>query len=141
MPGHGGSPAELLRVDATLGDIAGLVLALADHLGIERFAYAGISMGGAAGLWLAMYHPDRVASLMLVSTSARFHRVHSGGRRSRNGTRRSPVTAPPAMSRASPCAGPFWATEVLLQSATYCGVPAANTTFTIANRMMEENGN
>uniref|UniRef100_UPI0038992969 4-carboxymuconolactone decarboxylase n=1 Tax=Amycolatopsis rhabdoformis TaxID=1448059 RepID=UPI0038992969 len=29
--------------------------------------------------------------------------------------------------------------EVLLQSAVYCGVPAANTAFTIANRIMEEN--
>ncbi|MEV6900003.1 4-carboxymuconolactone decarboxylase [Amycolatopsis sp. NPDC051372] len=30
--------------------------------------------------------------------------------------------------------------EVLLQSAIYCGVPAANTAFTIANRIMAENG-
>ncbi|MEV6900004.1 alpha/beta fold hydrolase [Amycolatopsis sp. NPDC051372] len=46
LPGHGGSPAELLPVEATVGDIAGLVLALADHLGIARFAYAGTSLGG-----------------------------------------------------------------------------------------------
>ncbi|MEV8615392.1 3-oxoadipate enol-lactonase [Amycolatopsis sp. NPDC051373] len=72
LPGHGGSPAELLPVEATVGDIAGLVLALADHLGIARFAYAGTSLGGAIGTWLAVHHPDRVASLMLVSTSAHF---------------------------------------------------------------------
>jgi 4-carboxymuconolactone decarboxylase len=30
--------------------------------------------------------------------------------------------------------------EVLLQSAIYCGVPAANSAFAIANRVLEEDG-
>ncbi|MFI5613238.1 3-oxoadipate enol-lactonase [Amycolatopsis sp. NPDC051903] len=72
LPGHGRSPAGLLPAFATVGDIAGLVLALADRLGIDRFAYAGISLGGAVGTWLAVNHPDRVTSLMLICTSARF---------------------------------------------------------------------
>lgn len=55
-----------------VGELAGLVLELADHLGIDRFRYAGISLGGAVGAWLAVHHPDRVDSLALVCTSARF---------------------------------------------------------------------
>lgn len=41
LPGHGGSSAGLIGPGATVGDLADLVIALADALGIERFAYAG----------------------------------------------------------------------------------------------------
>lgn len=43
LPGHGGSAPGLIGPGATVGDLADLVLALADSLGIERFAYAGVS--------------------------------------------------------------------------------------------------
>ncbi|GCD42072.1 4-carboxymuconolactone decarboxylase [Streptomyces paromomycinus] len=56
----------------TVAGLGGLVLALADSLGIDRFAYAGISLGGAVGAWLAVHHPERIASLALVCSSARF---------------------------------------------------------------------
>ncbi len=72
LPGHGGSPAELIGPGATVADLAGLVLALADALGIDRFAYAGVSLGGAVGLHLAARHPERVTSLALVCTSLHF---------------------------------------------------------------------
>ncbi|MHA6765200.1 bifunctional 3-oxoadipate enol-lactonase/4-carboxymuconolactone decarboxylase PcaDC [Streptacidiphilus sp. PAMC 29251] len=73
LPGHGGSPADLLPgTGATIADLGTLVLALADRLGIERFAYAGVSLGGAVGLWLAVHHPERVSSLALVCSSAHF---------------------------------------------------------------------
>jgi 3-oxoadipate enol-lactonase/4-carboxymuconolactone decarboxylase len=74
LPGHGGSPAALLPPDggATIADLAALVLRLADAHGWERFAYAGISIGGAVGLHLAAHHPDRVASLAVVCSSAHF---------------------------------------------------------------------
>ena len=36
------------------------MLDLADSLGIDRFAYAGVSLGGAVGLHLAVHHPERV---------------------------------------------------------------------------------
>lgn len=49
LPGHGGSAADLIGAGATVGDLAGLVLALADSLGIERFAYAGVSLGVRSG--------------------------------------------------------------------------------------------
>ena len=72
LPGHGGSPADLIGPGATVGDLAELVLALADSLGAERFAYAGVSLGGAVGLHLAVHHPQRVSSLAVVCSSAHF---------------------------------------------------------------------
>ncbi|MFC9930742.1 3-oxoadipate enol-lactonase [Streptomyces sp. NPDC127190] len=71
LPGHGGSPASLLR-ENSVAALGGLVLDLADALGVDRFAYAGVSLGGAVGAWLAVHHPERVAQLALVCTSARF---------------------------------------------------------------------
>ncbi|MDX3224403.1 4-carboxymuconolactone decarboxylase [Streptomyces sp. ME19-01-6] len=74
LPGHGHSPAGLLPSDgsATVGDLAALVLRLADAQGWERFAYAGISIGGAVGLHLAAHHPERMESLAVICSSARF---------------------------------------------------------------------
>jgi 3-oxoadipate enol-lactonase/4-carboxymuconolactone decarboxylase len=76
LPGHGGTPASVLPDPApgrtTMADLADLVLDLADALGIDRFAYAGVSLGGAVGLHLAVHHPDRLASLAVVCSSARF---------------------------------------------------------------------
>ncbi|WP_328420995.1 bifunctional 3-oxoadipate enol-lactonase/4-carboxymuconolactone decarboxylase PcaDC [Streptomyces sp. NBC_00443] len=73
LPGHGGSAAGLIGPGATVGDLAGLVLALADSLGIQRFAYAGVSLGGAVGLHLAVHHPERVSSLAVICSSAHFN--------------------------------------------------------------------
>ncbi|MFJ9744770.1 bifunctional 3-oxoadipate enol-lactonase/4-carboxymuconolactone decarboxylase PcaDC [Streptomyces chartreusis] len=73
LPGHGGSAADLIGPGATVGDLAGLVVALADSLGIERFAYAGVSLGGAVGLHLAVHHPERVDSLAVICSSAHFN--------------------------------------------------------------------
>ncbi|MFD8384743.1 4-carboxymuconolactone decarboxylase [Streptomyces sp. NPDC059679] len=74
LPGHGRSPTGLLPSDgsATVGGLAALVLRLADAQGWERFAYAGISIGGAVGLYLATHHPERVESLAVICSSARF---------------------------------------------------------------------
>ncbi|MCX5250492.1 3-oxoadipate enol-lactonase [Streptomyces sp. NBC_00201] len=73
LPGHGGSAPGLIGPGATVGDLADLVLALADSLGIERFAYAGVSLGGAVGLHLALHHPQRVSSLAVICSSAHFN--------------------------------------------------------------------
>ena len=74
LPGHGGSPADLVPTEgsATTADFAALVLALADSLGIDEFDYAGDSFGGAIGSWLAAHHPDRVHALAIVCSSAHF---------------------------------------------------------------------
>ena len=72
LPGHGGSPATLVGERATVADLAALVVAAVDGLGVERFAYAGISIGGAVGAELAVRHPERISSLALICSSARF---------------------------------------------------------------------
>ncbi|MET7455320.1 3-oxoadipate enol-lactonase [Streptomyces sp. NPDC005574] len=73
LPGHGGSPAGAIGPGATVADLAALVLALADALGVERFAYAGVSLGGAVGLELAVHHPERLSSLAVICSSAHFN--------------------------------------------------------------------
>ncbi|MET9449074.1 bifunctional 3-oxoadipate enol-lactonase/4-carboxymuconolactone decarboxylase PcaDC [Streptomyces cinerochromogenes] len=72
LPGHGGSAADLIGPGATVGDLAALVLELADALGVDRFAYAGVSLGGAVGLHLAVHHPERLSSLAVLCSSAHF---------------------------------------------------------------------
>ena len=44
------------------------VVAVMDHLNIDKTQVAGISMGGAIAQSLAINHPDRVTSLTLIST-------------------------------------------------------------------------
>ncbi|MFF3314359.1 alpha/beta fold hydrolase [Streptomyces sp. NPDC003035] len=69
LPGHGGAPARPFTSVAELGD---RLLATLDELGVQRFGYAGCSIGGAVGLDLALRAPHRVASLALVAASPRF---------------------------------------------------------------------
>ncbi|MFH9136881.1 alpha/beta fold hydrolase [Streptomyces sp. NPDC017524] len=69
LPGHGGAPA---HAAASVADLADRLLATLDGLGVQRFGYAGCSIGGAVGADLALRHPHRVASLALVASSPRF---------------------------------------------------------------------
>ncbi len=50
--------------------LAGDVLALADSLGLERFAVAGHSMGGYVAFRVAARAPHRLAALLLVDSRA-----------------------------------------------------------------------
>ena len=65
--GHGGSPDP--EGPYTMADLGGDVLALLDRLGIERAHYAGLSLGGMIGQWLAIEAPERIDRLVLMSTS------------------------------------------------------------------------
>jgi 3-oxoadipate enol-lactonase len=47
----------------TIDDLGRDVLAVADAHGIDRFAYAGVSLGGMTGIWLAANAPGRITSL------------------------------------------------------------------------------
>jgi 3-oxoadipate enol-lactonase len=68
LPGHGASPG--VAGPLSIGDLGRLVLGVADAVGAARLRYLGLSLGGMAGMWLAATHPDRVARLALVCTSA-----------------------------------------------------------------------
>ena len=67
--GHGQSatPPGPYRMD----DLGGDVLALTERLGIERFHYMGLSIGGQVGQWLALHAPERIDRLILANTAAK----------------------------------------------------------------------
>jgi 3-oxoadipate enol-lactonase len=67
--GHGASPAP--PGPYSLADLGGDVIALLDHLGIERASLAGISLGGMTGMWLGIHAPERIEKLVLCCTSAK----------------------------------------------------------------------
>ncbi|MEU3741168.1 4-carboxymuconolactone decarboxylase [Streptomyces sp. NPDC032198] len=69
MPGHGGAPA---HPAGSVAEISQRLLATLDEVGVQRFGYAGCAFGGAIGAELALRHPQRVASLALISASPRF---------------------------------------------------------------------
>jgi 3-oxoadipate enol-lactonase / 4-carboxymuconolactone decarboxylase len=48
------------------------VLAITDQLGMAKFAWCGLSMGGAVGQWIALNAPHRITDLILSNTSPRF---------------------------------------------------------------------
>jgi 3-oxoadipate enol-lactonase len=66
--GHGQSPVPPGPYD--IGDLAADALALMDHLGLERTSFAGESIGGMVGMWLAIHAPERIDRLVLLCTSA-----------------------------------------------------------------------
>ena len=70
LRGHGSSDditdSGLLGNDAIAMD----VLAVADHLGMDRFAILGVSFGGAVGIEVAVAAPERVGALVLCEAIA-----------------------------------------------------------------------
>jgi 3-oxoadipate enol-lactonase len=65
--GHGGTRA---TGTFTYWDSAADVLALLDHLGVERAVLAGMSQGGFVSLRAALTAPDRVRALVLIDSQA-----------------------------------------------------------------------
>ncbi|WP_341721045.1 3-oxoadipate enol-lactonase [Micromonospora sp. FIMYZ51] len=66
--GHGGSavPAGPYSIDL----LGRKVLALLDELAVGRVHYAGLSLGGMVGMWLAAHAPERIDRLALLCTAA-----------------------------------------------------------------------
>ena len=86
LPGHGRSePAPGGPVD-DLGAYAAWCLALADALGVERFAVAGCSIGGKIALDLAVRASPRLTGVVAMAADA-----WTGGRPSVRGLRRELV--------------------------------------------------
>src|SRR5258705_10369351 len=67
--GHGASG--VTPGDYRIEQLGADALALADALGIDRFAFCGVSLGGMIGQWLAAPTAARVTSAVLANTSAR----------------------------------------------------------------------
>jgi 3-oxoadipate enol-lactonase/4-carboxymuconolactone decarboxylase len=67
--GHGASSA--VPGEYTIGQLGRDVLALVEVLGIQQFAYCGLSLGGMVGQWLAVHAAGRLTHLVLANTTAR----------------------------------------------------------------------
>jgi len=74
MQGHGRT-ADIDR-EITPAALAGDVVALLDHLKIDRADVLGHSMGGAVALELAVSHPERVRRVVPISISVRPDGMH-----------------------------------------------------------------
>jgi len=68
--GHGASDCP--SGDYSIELLARDALGIADALGLARFAFGGLSLGGMIGQWLAAHQPHRLAALVLANTSPRF---------------------------------------------------------------------
>jgi 3-oxoadipate enol-lactonase len=68
MDMRGGGLSEVPEPGYSPKDLAGDVIALLDHLDLEKVHFGGFSLGGAAGLELGIAHSDRLLSLSLHST-------------------------------------------------------------------------
>ena len=68
--GHGAS--EVTAGEYSIEMLGKDVLALADALEIPKFAFCGLSLGGAIGQWIAAHAPERVTHLVLANTSPHF---------------------------------------------------------------------
>ncbi|HEY2522169.1 MAG TPA: 3-oxoadipate enol-lactonase [Streptosporangiaceae bacterium] len=54
----------------TIADLGADVLALLDRHDLGQVAYAGVSLGGMVGMWLATHAPERISRLALCCTTA-----------------------------------------------------------------------
>ncbi|MFV0433998.1 MAG: alpha/beta fold hydrolase [Leucobacter sp.] len=68
LPGHEGSPAA--AEPFTLAELADAVAEAAADLAGGRFFYAGVSIGGALALELALHHPDQLLGCAVIASGA-----------------------------------------------------------------------
>jgi 3-oxoadipate enol-lactonase len=66
--GHGKSPVP--QGPYAVPELGADLLRLLDRLELDRVHYAGLSLGGMTGMWLAAHAPERIDRLALLCTSA-----------------------------------------------------------------------
>ena len=76
LPGHGVTPTA--NSGFTMDELADGVIELADRLGVERFFFAGVSIGGALAIVLSRRYPERVAAAAVICSAATFGGLNSG---------------------------------------------------------------
>jgi 3-oxoadipate enol-lactonase len=69
------------RARPDVAALAGDVVRLVDDLGVDRFSFCGLSLGGMVGMRLALEAPGRIDRLVLACTSARFGEPDEWARR------------------------------------------------------------
>jgi 3-oxoadipate enol-lactonase len=69
--GHGpaGAQSPAPAGPYSIAELGADVLGLLSSLGIERASYAGVSLGGMIGIWLAANAPERITSLAVVCSA------------------------------------------------------------------------
>lgn len=75
LQGHGRTPD--VDREITLTALAGDVLGVLDHLGLERADVLGFSLGGLVALEMAVRHPERVDRLVLAAVHTRADGYHA----------------------------------------------------------------
>ncbi len=70
LRGHGESTGRPDPADLGNDLLAADVVAVADHLGLERFSILGVSLGGGVGIEVAATCPERVTGLMICEAIA-----------------------------------------------------------------------
>ena len=68
LPGHG--RADVASEPFVVGELADAVIGAVDRFDDERVLYAGVSLGGAVGLELALRHGERLLALAVVCSGA-----------------------------------------------------------------------
>jgi 3-oxoadipate enol-lactonase len=69
--GHGAPGAQSPAPDGpySMAELGADVLGLLSGLGIERAAFAGVSLGGMVGTWIAANAPERISSLAVICSA------------------------------------------------------------------------
>jgi 3-oxoadipate enol-lactonase len=73
--GHGESDVD--AEPTTIGRLGADLVALLDHLNVDRAHLCGLSLGGLTALWAAVYHGDRVGRAVFANAAARFGTTQS----------------------------------------------------------------
>jgi 3-oxoadipate enol-lactonase / 4-carboxymuconolactone decarboxylase len=132
LRGHGAS--EAIAGDYTIEQLGRDALALADHLGVSRFAFCGLSIGGMIAQWLAVHAPERLTHLVIANSSphpdasileARRRAVLDGGMSAVEAAAMGRFFSPAFLSANSPAVA--WARRTLLDTSAvgYAGCCAA----------------
>ena len=69
LRGHGQS--DLFETPYSIKMLALDVIALLDHLNVEKCTFIGLSLGSMIGLWLGIYRPERLTRMILAGASAK----------------------------------------------------------------------